>query len=101
MKTILLGLLPLRTFWLMAVSIVIGALGMSASVMFIGWYLQHTSSTTATTTTTGSVKTVNIKPQSTVLEGLMPEQLQMLKAKRDAMALPAAEPLHKKKKWAE
>jgi hypothetical protein len=41
------------------------------------------------------------KPQSTVMEGLTPEQIELLKAKRDAMALPVAEPPHKKKKWAE
>ena len=44
-----------------------------ASVLFMGWYAQ----------------------------GLTPEQIEMLKAKRDAMALPVAEPPHKKKKWAQ
>jgi hypothetical protein len=34
------------------------------------------------------------------MEGLTPLQIEMLKAKRDAMALPA-EPPHKKKKWAQ
>jgi hypothetical protein len=47
--------------------------------------------------TTGSIA----KPQSTVMEGLTPEQIELLKAKRDAMALPVAEPPPKKKKCAQ
>ena len=35
------------------------------------------------------------------MEGLTPEQIELLKAKLDAMALPVAEPPHKKKKWAQ
>jgi hypothetical protein len=34
------------------------------------------------------------------MEGLTPEQIELLKAKLDAMALPVAEPPHKKK-WAQ
>ena len=50
-----------------------GIVVMIASVLFMGWYSQ----------------------------GLTPEQIELLKAKRDAMALPVAEPTHKKKKWAQ
>ena len=52
--------------------IVIGGIVVIAFVLFMGWYSQ----------------------------GLTPEQIELLKAKRDAMALPVAEP-HKKKKWAQ
>jgi hypothetical protein len=34
-------------------------------------------------------------------EGLTPEQIELLKARGDAMALPVAEPPPKKKKWAQ
>jgi hypothetical protein len=51
--------------------IVIGGIVVIASVLFMGWYSQ----------------------------GLTPQQIEMLKARRDAMALPVAEP--KKKKWAQ
>ena len=54
--------------------IVIGCLAVIAFAMFMGWYLR---------------------------EGLTPEQIELLKAKRDAMALPVTEPPHKKKKWAQ
>jgi len=92
MKTILLGLLPLRPIRRMPAILVIGALAVSAAVMFMGWY-SNSSRTTATLETTSS-----IKPQSTVLEGLTPQQIEMLKARGDA---PVAEPTPKKKKWAE
>jgi hypothetical protein len=75
--------------------IVIGGLVVIASVLFMGWY-SHSQITT-TVETTSSIA----KPQSTVMEGLTPEQIELLKPKRDAMALPVAEPPHKKKKWAE
>ena len=52
--------------------IVIGGIVGIAFVLFMGWYSQ----------------------------GLTPEQIESLKAKRDAIALPVAEP-HKKKKWAQ
>ena len=52
--------------------IVIGGIVVIAFVLFMGWYSQ----------------------------GLTPEQIESLKAKRDAIALPVAEP-HKKKKWAQ
>jgi hypothetical protein len=67
-------------------------------VATIGWlYAPRHTQTTTTVETTSSIP----KPQSTVLEGLTPKQIELLKAKRDAMALPVAEPPHKKKKWAE
>ena len=53
--------------------IVIGGIVVIASVLFMGWYSQ----------------------------GRTPEQIELLKAKRDAMALPVAEAPHKKKKWAQ
>jgi hypothetical protein len=54
--------------------IVIGCLAVIAFAMFMGWYLR---------------------------EGLTPEQIELLKARGDAMALPVAEPPPKKKKWAQ
>ena len=54
--------------------IVIGGIVVIAFVLFMGWYS---------------------------LQGLAPEQIELLKAKRDAMALPVTEPPHKKKKWAQ
>jgi hypothetical protein len=53
--------------------IVIGGIVVIAFVLFMGWYSQ----------------------------GLTPEQIELLKAKRDAIALPVTEPTHKKKKWAQ
>ena len=50
--------------------------------MFMGWY-SKTSQPNTTLETTKSIP----KPQSTVMEGLT-EQTELLKAKRDAMALP-------------
>src|SRR5262245_29831561 len=67
----------------MKTTIVIGALAVSAAVIFMGWY-SHSSRITATSETTSSIKL-----QSTVREGLRPEQIEMLKARRDA---PVAEP---------
>ena len=52
---------------------VIGGIVVIAFVLFMGWYSQ----------------------------GLTPEQIESLKARRDAMALPVAEPPPKKKKWAQ
>ena len=74
--------------------IVIGCLAVIAFAMFMGWY----SKTSQPNTTLGTTKS-SPKPQSTVMEGLT-EQTELLKAKRDAMALPVAEPPHKKK-WAQ
>jgi hypothetical protein len=54
--------------------IVIGGIVVIAFALFTGWYS---------------------------LQGLTPEQIELLKAKRDAMALPVAEPPHQKKKWAQ
>jgi hypothetical protein len=53
--------------------IVIGGIVVIAFVLFMGWYSQ----------------------------GLTPEQIELLKAKRHAIALPVTEPTHKKKKWAQ
>jgi len=53
--------------------IVIGGIVVIAFVLFMGWYSQ----------------------------GLTPEQIELLKARGDAMALPVAEPPPKKKKWAQ
>ena len=50
-----------------------GIVVMIASVLLMGWYSQ----------------------------GLTPEQIELLKARGDAMALPVAEPPPKKKKWAQ
>jgi hypothetical protein len=78
--------------------IVVGWLIVIACVVTISWlYAPRHAQTTTTVETTSSIP----KPQSTVMEGLTPEQIELLKAKRDAMALPVAEPPHKKKKWAE
>jgi hypothetical protein len=49
-------------------------LAVIAFAMFMGWYLR---------------------------EGLTPEQIELLKARRDAMALSVAEPPPNKKKWAQ
>ena len=70
--------------------IVIGCLLVIVCVATISWLFapRHTQ-------TTSSIA----KPQSTVMEGLTPEQIELLKARRDAIALPVAEP--KKKKWAQ
>ena len=77
--------------------IVIGTLAGIACVATISWlYAPRHTQPTATEETTSSIA----KPQSTVMEGLTPQQIELLKAKRDAMALPVAEPPHKKK-WAE
>ena len=75
--------------------IVISCLAVIAFAMFMGWY-SKTSQPNTTLETTKSIP----KPQSTVMEGLT-EQTELLKAKRDAMALPVAEPPPKKKKWAQ
>jgi hypothetical protein len=78
--------------------IVIGCLAVIACVATISWlYAPRHTQTTTTVETTSSIA----KPQSTVMEGLTPQQIELLKAKRDAMALPVAEPPHKKKKWAQ
>ena len=53
--------------------IIIGGIVVIAFVLFMGWYS---------------------------LQGLTPEQIELLKAKRDAMALPVTEP-RKKKIWAQ
>ena len=69
--------------------IVIGCLAVIAFGMFMGWY-SKTSQPTTTLETTKSIP----KSQSTVMEGRT-EQTELLKAQRDAMALPVAEPPHK------
>ena len=71
--------------------IVIGCLAVIAFGMFMGWY-SKTSQPNTTLETTKSIP----KPQSTVMEGLT-EQTELLKAKRDAMALPVAEPPPKRR----
>ena len=71
--------------------IVIGCLAVIAFAMFMGWY-SKTSQPNTTLETTKSIP----KPQSTVMEGRTPEQIELLKARRHAMALPAAEPPPKK-----
>jgi hypothetical protein len=76
--------------------IVIGCLAVIAFGMFMGWY-SKTSQPNTTLKTTSSIP----NPQSQVMEGLTPEQIELLKAKRHAMALPVAEPPPKKKKWAQ
>jgi hypothetical protein len=76
--------------------IVISCLAVIAFAMFMGWY-SKTSQPNTTLETTKSIP----KSQSTVMEGLTPEQIELLKAERDAMALPVAEPPPKKKKWAQ
>ena len=73
--------------------IVISLLAVTAFAMFMGWY----SKTSQPNTT---LKTTSSNPQSSVIEGLR-GQTELLKAKRDAMALPVAEPPPKKKKWAQ
>jgi hypothetical protein len=75
--------------------IVIGCLAVIALLVWL--YAPRHTQTTTTVETTSSIP----KPQSTVLEGLTPQQIELLKAKRDAMALPVAEPPPKKKKWAQ
>jgi len=75
--------------------IVIGGLVEVAFVLFMGWYSKSTQ--TATVETTSSIA----RPQSTVMEGLTPQQIEMLKARRDAVALPVSQPTPKKKKRAE
>ena len=75
--------------------IVIGCLAVIACVATISWLYAPRHSQTTTMEITSSIA----KPQSTVMEGLTPEQIELLKAKRDA--LPLAEPPHKKKKWAQ
>ena len=74
--------------------IVISCLAVIAFAMFMGWY-SKTSQPNTTLETTKSIP----NPQSSV-RGLT-EQTELLKAKRDAMVLPVAEPPPKKKKWAQ
>ena len=66
------GLLPTRKHRDYTGRIVTGCLAVIAFAMFMGWYLR---------------------------EGLTPEQIELLKARRDAMALSVAEPPPNKKKW--
>ena len=75
--------------------IVICCMAVIAFGMFMGWY-SKTSQPNTSLKTTSSIS----NPQSSVMEGLT-EQTELLKAKRDAMALPVAEPPPKKKKWAQ
>jgi hypothetical protein len=75
--------------------IVISCLALIAFALFMGWY-SKTSQPNTTLKTTSSIP----NPQSSLMEGLT-EQIELLKAKRDAMALPVAEPPPKKKKWAQ
>ena len=75
--------------------IVISCLAVIAFAMFMGWY-SKTSQPNTTLKTTSSIS----NPQSSVMEGLT-EQTELLKAKRDVMALPVAGPPHRKKKWAQ
>ena len=72
--------------------IVIGCLAVIAFAMFMGWYSKTSQPNTTLKTTTIP------NPQSSVIEGLT-EHTELLKAKRDAMAL-SGEPPHKKK-WAQ
>ena len=68
------GLLPTRKHRDYTGRIVTGCLAVIAFAMFMGWYLR---------------------------EGLTPEQIELLKARRAAMALSVAEPPPNKKKWAQ
>jgi hypothetical protein len=68
--------------------IVIGCLAVIAFAMFMGWY-SKTSQPNTTLETTKSIP----QPQSTVMEGLTPLQIELLKAKREAMVAAPAHPV--------